>query len=190
MSDRPGRPERAGGDDDPITQRTGRYQLPPPEDPGHKGLYRPNRRVLYGLLVLLGLLALGRVALSSSHDDADPLPTSCTTPGVALRNSTVGPGDALSLVVVGPPTATYTVYLDVAAVRLGADGKPVGVTDAGRPTEQTQLLISASTLPGCRAEGSPILNGQIKPGPHRVTLLRLNPDGTQTLVASAPLTIR
>lgn len=189
MPDRPGRPERAGENDDPITQRTGRYQLPPPEDPGHKGLYRPNRRVLYGLLVLLGLLAVGRVALSSGHA-ADPLPTSCTTPGVALQSSTVDPGDTLSVIVVGPPTATYAVYLDVAAVRLGSDGRPVGVTDAGRPAEQTQLLISPSTLPGCRAEGSPILNGQIKPGPHRVTLLRQNPDGTQTLVASTPLTIR
>jgi hypothetical protein len=187
VPDRPTSPARGG--DDPITQRTGRYQLPPPEDPGHKGLYRPNRRVLYGLLVVLGLLAVGRALLSSGHA-SNPLPTSCTTPALALRSSTVDPGDTLAVIVVGPPEVTYTVYLDVAAVRLGADGKPVGVPEPGATNEQTQLLISASTLPGCRAEGSPVLNRQIKPGPHRVTLLRHNPDDTQTLVASTPLTIR
>jgi hypothetical protein len=146
--------------------------------------------VLYGLLIVLGLLAVGRAVLSSGHDASNPLPTSCTTPAVALGSSTVDPGDTLAVIVVGPPDVTYTVYLDVAAVRLGADGKPVGVTDAGKSTEQTQLLISAATLPGCRAEGSPVLNGQIKPGQHQVTLLRHNADGSQTLVASTPLTIR
>lgn len=187
----PDRPERSGrgGDDDPITQRTGHYQLPPPEDPGHKGLYRPNRRLLYGLLVVLGLLAVGRAILSSGHDDTNPLPTSCTTPAVALGDSTVGPGDTLAVLVVGPADATYSVYLGVAAVRLGAGGKPVGVPEDGTPTEQTQILISPSTLPGCRAEGSPVLNRQIKPGRHLVTLLRQNPDGTQTLVASTPITV-
>lgn len=188
----PGRPRSSGrdGDVDPITQRTGRYQLPPPEDPGRKGLYRPNRRFLYGLLIVLGLLALGRVAFRGGHTSSNALPTSCTTPAVALRAATVGPGDTLGLAVVGPPDVPYAVYLDVAAVRVGAGGKPVGVPDPGASIDQTQLLISPSTLPGCRAEGSPVLNGQVAPGQHRVTLLRLNPDGTQTLVASTPLTVR
>ncbi|HEY5335716.1 MAG TPA: hypothetical protein VIJ71_06810 [Mycobacteriales bacterium] len=180
-------PDRGG---DPITQRTGRYQLPPPEDPGRKGLYRPNRRVLYGLLVLLGLLAIGRAYFSGGHGQPNLLPTSCTTPAVALRDSTVGQGDTLGVVAVGPADAIYSIYLDVSAVRIGGDGKPVGVPEPGTPTEQAQLLIVASTLPGCRAEGSPVLNGQIRPGAHLVTLLRHNPDGTQTLVASTPLTIR
>lgn len=188
----PGRPQspEPGGDDDPVTRRTRRYQLPPPEDPGRRGLYRPNRRMLYGLLIVLCLLAVGRAVLAGGHSSGNPLTTSCTTPAVALRNATVGPGDSLGVVVVGPPDATYSVYLDVAAVRLGADGRPVGVPEGGRSNEQTQLLISPSSLPGCRAEGDPTLNLQIRPGRHLVTLLRHDPGGTQTLVASAPLTIR
>lgn len=186
----PGRPRvPAAGDEDPITRPTGRFQLPPPEDPGRKGLYRPNRRLLYGLLAALCLVAVGQAVLGS-HGSSDVLKTSCTTPAVALSHATVGRGDTLGVVVVGPPDDTYSVYLDVAAVRVGADGKPVGVPEGGASTEQTQLLISPSTLPGCRAEGSPILNLQIKPGRHLVTLLRHDPGGGQTLVASAPLTIR
>ncbi|MGH3743613.1 MAG: hypothetical protein ACRDTP_02000 [Mycobacteriales bacterium] len=187
----PGRPGTSdAGGDDPITRRTGRYQLPPPEDPGHKGLYRPNRRLLYGLLIVLCLLAVGRAVFSGGHGTSDLLTTSCTTPAVALRDATVGPGDTLGVVVVGPPDDTYSVYLGVAAVRVGAGGKPVGVPEKGTPLEQTQLLISPSTLPGCRAEGSPMLNLQIKPGRHLVTLLRHDPGETQTLVASTPLMIR
>lgn len=188
----PGRPRnpRRGGDDDPLIRPTGRYQLPPPEDPGHKGLYRPNRRMLYGLLIILGVVAVGRAILASNHDGINPLKTSCTTPAVALLDTTVGPGDALGVVVVGPSEDAYSVYLDVAAVRTGTDGKPVGVPENGRSADQTQLLFSTSTLPGCRAEGNPVLNLQIKPGPHRVTLLRHDVDGAQTLVASTPLTIR
>lgn len=187
----PGRPRDAatGGDDDPITRPTGRFQLPPPEDPGRRGLYRPNRRLLYGLLALLCLAAVGQ-ALVGGHGGSTLIKTSCTTPGVAVSHATVGRGDTLGVVAVGPPDATYSVYLDVAAVRVGADGKPVGVPEGGASTEQTQLLISPSKLPGCRAEGSPTLNFQIKPGRHLVTLLRHDPGGGQTLVASTPLTIR
>lgn len=187
----PGRPRasRPGGVDDPITRPTGRFQFPPPEDPGRKGLYRPNRRFLYGVLILLGLAAVGRAVLSGSGGSG-ALKTSCTTPAVAVSHTTVDRGDSVGVVVVGPATDTYAVYLDVAAVRVGPDGKPVGVPENGASTEQTQLLIQPSTLPGCRAAGTPVLNLQIKPGPHLVTLLRLNPDGSQTLVASTPLTIR
>lgn len=175
---------------DPITERTGRFQLPPPEDPGRKGLYRPNRRFLYGALAVLALLVVGRALLSSGGGGSPTLiPTSCTTPGVALAQHTVQQGDALTVEAVGPPDDVYAIYLDVKAVTVAPDGKAVGVPVAGHSPEQTQLLVSPSSLPGCRAVGSPVLNLQIKPGQHVVTLLRENPDHSQTLVASTPLTV-
>lgn len=173
---------------DPITEPTGRFQLPPPEDPGHKGLYRPNRRFLYGALAVLALIVVGR-ALLSGGGKPNLLPASCTTPGVAVAQHTVQQGDTLTVEAVGPSDGIYAIYLDVKAVTVGPDGKAVGVPVAGHTPQQTQLLVSPSSLPGCRAVGAPVLNLQIRPGQHVVTLLRENPDHTQTLVASTPLTV-
>lgn len=149
---------------------------------------RPNRRFLLILLAVLIVVAVVR-GVSGGGGRSAALPTSCTTPALALRDTTLVVAGTARLAITGPAHARYAAYLDVTRVRRVA-GKPQVTTRGAVPIEQTQVLFESDSLPRCRGEASTELSGRIKPGSHLVTLFRLAADGSTTPLASVPLTIR
>ncbi len=181
-SRRPGPPA-----DDPITRR-GRFGLPAPEDPGRRGLYRPNRRFLYALLAVLAVLAVVRVVHSGSNA-ASGLAKSCTTPAFAIRGTSFPVGGFVKIAVTGPSAGTYVVYLDVQAVTVDAQGQVTGTPYPGVPRDETQLLVESDGLAGCFGEQTVQLAVAVPAGPHTLGLFRANPDHSQTRLQTIPITV-
>lgn len=169
--------------------RPRRWRLPAQEeDPDRRGLFRPNRRFMLGMLLALILLAGGRALLGGGGGGAH-LATSCTRPALALREGSVPAGGQVTFAITGPAADAYTVYLDVTAVSVRPDGSRQVTTRGGVPPTSAEVLLSVPRLTGCRAEGTQVLNGSVGRGEHTVTLFRVAPDGSATALASQPLTV-
>ncbi|HEV7210011.1 MAG TPA: hypothetical protein VGN54_14890 [Mycobacteriales bacterium] len=166
-----------------------RWQLPAQEeDPDRRGLWRPKRRFVVGLLVILAVLAVGRALTGGGHGPAK-LPISCQRATFALRTGTVALGGNVAFAVTGPAGNAYGLYLDVSAVTVGPDGHRQVATRGGVPVTATESLLVVTHLDGCYAEGSAGLTTGVTRGPHTVTLFRLAPDGSTTELLSKPLIV-
>jgi hypothetical protein len=132
----------------------------------------PSRRVI-GVLVTLGALVVLLLALHHDNPTSGPaLPTSCTTPAVALSRTTTGDGTGIEYTVTGPKTGTYVIAVDAATVTV--KGSSADLT----PSNAVAVSIH-NGLGSCTAHGTlPDLTS----GAHDVELFR---DGT--VVAKAAL---
>ena len=131
----------------------------------------PSRRVI-GVLVTLGALLVLLVALHNNTTSGPALPTSCTTPAVALSSTTTGDGTGIEYTVTGPKLGTYVIAVDAATVTVKGSAADV--------TPKSAVAVSIHRgLGSCTAHGTlPDLSS----GTHDVQLFR---DGT--VVAKAPL---
>ena len=103
-----------------------------------------------GLLVGVVLLVAVGTLVRFDGDRTPDLPTSCTTPGVALSVGRVQPGGLVDYAVVGPGRA------------LGLQVAPLA---GGAP----QQVLPPVRLQGCRATGR--FGAQVPPGAYRVQVV-------------------
>ncbi len=121
----------------------------------------PSRRVI-GTLVTLGALVVLLFALHNNTTSGPALPTSCTTPAVALSSTSTGDGSGIEYTITGPKTGTYVVAVDAATVTI--KGSAADVT----PGRAVAVSIH-SGLGSCAAHGTlPDLTS----GAHEVELFR------------------
>ncbi len=173
---------------EPPSEPGRRWQLPAQEeDPDRRGLFRPKRRFVVGLLAILAVLAVGRSLTGAKSTPR--VPVSCSQATFSLRDATVAAGGNVTFAVTGPAGDAYGLYLDISGVTVGPDGRRQITTRGGIPVTATEALLVVSHLDGCYAEGSAGLTNGIARGAHTVTLFRLAPDGATTELASKPLTI-
>ncbi len=121
----------------------------------------PSRRVIGTLLTLAALVVL-LVALHNNTTSGPALPTSCTTPAVALSSTTTGDGTGIEYTVTGPKAGTYVIAVDAATVSV--KGSTADVT----PSSAIAVSIH-NGLSSCTAHGTlPDLTS----GAHEVELFR------------------
>lgn len=129
-----------------------------------------------GLLGFFAVLILGALVTGGGQAGERPeLPTSCTTPALALSVAEAEQGTPVTFAATGPAEGG-DVVLAIGAASLGADLSAVPASPGGA----TQVVLPAVPLAECKAEGE--LGVVVPPGDYPVTLFRLTPAGAVKLV--------
>ena len=128
------------------------------------------------LVVVAGALAVLAVAGGRGAQDV-PLTADCDTAAIGVQTSAVTAGEPLRFRLTGPDDAPYVVTLDGEQVRRYAGGTGTG-SATGPQLELRQCL--SPTLAIATPAGD---------GPHRLAMLRVEPDGSTRPVAEVVVTV-
>jgi hypothetical protein len=149
--------------------------------------------ILLGVIVVISLIRIASGSHATQPEavtgTGSAFATSCLHPNFAVLDSSYPVGGEVRLAVTGPPSETYLVYVDVAAVT-GTGAAQTRVPDPGIAAADTELLASYDELPDkCAEEQFPSLATRVGPGRHTLALFRENRDQTQTLLQTIPITV-
>lgn len=146
---------------------------------GERPAVRRRRAHWTLLLVAAALLLFLGFAGNLASGEPVTLDPDCDNPAIAVESSEVAAGTPLRFRLAGPDDADYLVTLDGEPVR-GDGGSEV----AYEQTPAGPVL----RLPGC-VSTSLVIAAPARPGPHEISMLRLESDGDTTELTTITVTV-